>query len=152
MICNSCFQNKDDSLFYLSNRSKCKECVKASTRKNRMENLEERRESDARRYIENPKRKQSLLEYQKTIAGKETLKRAAAKWRENNKDKIAAHGVMNRAIRSGRLSRSTSCEVCNKICLTSGHHEDYFKPLEVTWLCHQCHMKLHRKHKLDGDQ
>lgn len=25
------------------------------------------------------------------------------------------------------------------------HHEDYSKPLEVTWLCRPCHLQVHGK-------
>lgn len=36
------------------------------------------------------------------------------------------------------------CEDCGE-SNTVKHHEDYKKPLEVTWLCCSCHAKRHRK-------
>jgi hypothetical protein len=46
-------------------------------------------------------------------------------------------------LKRGRLVKLT-CEKCG-----SGdsqmHHEDYSKPLEVTWLCRPCHLELHGK-------
>lgn len=31
------------------------------------------------------------------------------------------------------------CEGCNKEKKLTGHHKDYSKPLEVEWLCYECH-------------
>lgn len=35
------------------------------------------------------------------------------------------------------------CESCGDEH-TEMHHEDYGKPLEVQWLCRNCHISLHR--------
>ena len=50
------------------------------------------------------------------------------------------------AVHMGRLTKPNFCEDCarqfpkDKI---HGHHANYGKPLEVAWLCHQCHAKRH---------
>ena len=28
-----------------------------------------------------------------------------------------------------------------------GHHFDYDKPLEVTWVCFECHKQIHKRKK-----
>lgn len=48
-----------------------------------------------------------------------------------------------RAVKDGRLSRPDSCESCGKSCVPQGHHDDYTKPLNVRWLCSQCHSLVH---------
>ncbi len=52
---------------------------------------------------------------------------------------------VNWAIECGQLKRGY-CEDCkappNKKRIV-GHHENYNKPLEVTWLCQSCHMRRH---------
>lgn len=52
-------------------------------------------------------------------------------------DKTKAYRVVHNA----KLLKQP-CEVCgnpNSIA----HHDDYSKPLEVRWLCHTCHNRLH---------
>jgi hypothetical protein len=39
------------------------------------------------------------------------------------------------------------CERCGSM-LSQMHHDDYSKPLEVTWLCRACHLALHREEEI----
>lgn len=50
-----------------------------------------------------------------------------------------------RAIRSGKLIKGI-CEVC-KTKKVEAHHDDYYKPLEVRWLCKKHHRQYHQKAK-----
>ena len=45
------------------------------------------------------------------------------------------------AVAYGQLVREP-CEVCGKLKV-EGHHPDYNKPLEVIWLCHLHHRRVH---------
>jgi hypothetical protein len=47
------------------------------------------------------------------------------------------------ALAGGKLVRPDRCGVCSILCVPDGHHEDYSKPLEVDWMCHQCHIDFH---------
>ena len=57
----------------------------------------------------------------------------------------AAREKVRRAIRSGKLVK-LPCENCGEQKST-GHHEDYSKPLDVIWLCRPCHDAEHAKEK-----
>jgi hypothetical protein len=66
-----------------------------------------------------------------------------------------ARAVLNQEIRAGRITRPDTCARCGEKPGFSaygrskihGHHSDYNKPLEVTWLCVRCHYddSNHRK-------
>ena len=51
------------------------------------------------------------------------------------------------AVRKGDLIVPNKCKRCNKKKKLEAHHEDYSKPLEVTWLCRQCHNEIHNEIK-----
>lgn len=56
----------------------------------------------------------------------------------------AAHRVVFRAVRSGRLVRPTACERCGESPKRiEAHHPDYDRPLDVLWLCKPCHTREH---------
>ncbi len=64
------------------------------------------------------------------------------KWSLANKRARHAHSAVAYALRSGKL-RKTPCAMCGKEKNIHAHHQDYSKPLDVVWLCTQCHRRLH---------
>lgn len=59
-------------------------------------------------------------------------------------DKIRAYRVLELAIHKGEIIKPEYCEVCGDDGLIVGHHEDYSKPLNVKWLCLNCHNEIHK--------
>lgn len=59
---------------------------------------------------------------------------------------VRARALANRAIELGFLVRPERCPECGTDERTiHAHHEDYTRPLNVMWLCSECHGKRHRK-------
>jgi len=48
------------------------------------------------------------------------------------------------ALKNDRLFKKHRCENCDSSNQVEAHHWDYNKPLEVVWLCHRCHCKVHK--------
>jgi len=58
--------------------------------------------------------------------------------------KYRAQQLVNYAVRTGKLVRPDSCEICYKTSVKiNGHHDNYSKLLEVVWVCTSCHRKMH---------
>lgn len=57
----------------------------------------------------------------------------------------SARAAARDAVRTGRLVRPERCSQCGAGGRIQGHHDDYAKPLDVRWLCQECHGKAHRK-------
>jgi hypothetical protein len=47
------------------------------------------------------------------------------------------------AKRRGELVAPDRCSSCTRETKVLAHHEDYARPLDVTWLCSACHMRRH---------
>lgn len=59
-----------------------------------------------------------------------------------------ARKLLNRAVASGKIAKPSECQRCHREASgrrLHGHHDDYSKPLEVRWLCSDCHGLIHRK-------
>lgn len=48
-----------------------------------------------------------------------------------------------RAVQSGVLIVPGRCSACGVQSKLDAHHEDYSRPLDVTWLCRACHKQRH---------
>lgn len=55
----------------------------------------------------------------------------------------AVRSRLRRAVRTGEIIKPLRCEKCGVEEELHGHHADYTKPLEVTWLCARCHRQAH---------
>ena len=89
------------------------------------------------------KRKVYLKKYMKIWEreNKEIRKILKKKWKENNPEKLKAWGLARRNI---KMEIGQLCEICNIKEAKDKHHVDYNKPLEIMFLCKECHQNLHR--------
>lgn len=142
--CFKCGQEKDLDCFYKHSQmgdghlNKCIECAKKDANDHRLKNLERIREYD---------RNRAKLPHRKRIMSLRSKSYKIRKPLENH-----ARCILNNAIRDGRILKPTHCSSCGiKPTRLFGHHKDYYKPLEVLWLCQPCHALEHKKLKALGD-
>ena len=128
-LCSKCKELKDDSDFYKDKRTtdgltcQCKKCHIATTLATR--NKDNAREIN-KKYMRNA-----------VIRNPEKFRE---QWRKYEREMI-----LNCALRDKRLFKPQVCQDCGMDLKLTAHHENYDEPLQVTWLCYECHAKRHRK-------
>ena len=134
--CFKCEQLKRLSEFYKHSQmadgyfGKCKDCAKNDAFIHRLNNLEKVRSYDRERG-KLPHRVKANVDRNRDR-------------RKRNPIQYLAQNMVRNAIRDGRLVKGTKCEDCGTTKKKlMGHHEDYYLPLEVVWLCQVCHIKRH---------
>ena len=165
--CFKCNTEKPLSEFYKhkamgdGHLGKCKECTKKDVKKHREDNHEKVIAYDRSRNML-PHRISARQEYSKTEKGKQSADRARKKYvkTEKGKEKMvmsrkeyirayplrrAANIILRNAVRYKKIIKPRQCSVCDKIGKIHGHHDDYYKPLDVKWFCAQCHKDYHKK-------
>jgi len=148
--CRDCQKLKPLSDFYTHSQmrdghlNKCIECVKRRVGAWRGNNLERVRAYDRLRG-RTEERKAGVRK-----RGREKSREYAhikKEWQERNPHKCQARTKVGNALRAGTLKKPELCFDCKKKCeRLHGHHEDYSKPLDVLWLCCDCHKLRHRKY------
>jgi hypothetical protein len=104
--------------------------------------------------LESFETREQWLQYQREYRKKnrERIRQINKKWRDrvghkwdgHNPVAKASHALVNAAIKNGILKRMP-CEVCGSLEQNRAHHDDYMKPLEVTWFCEKHHREHHNK-------
>ena len=150
--CTKCGETKPLSEFYALARmkdghfNKCKVCFRKDVIANRAARIEYYRAYDRERFQKDPDRRASSMEQAKARAKANPAAMAMKllAYQQKYPEKAAAQNAVNNALRDGKLSRGTCCEVCWSDKRIQAHHPDYSKPLHVWWLCTACHNAIHR--------
>jgi hypothetical protein len=143
--CKVCDVTNDAAEFYKGTTNRCKECHKLRVKQNREGKADYYRNYDVKRYQEDPEVRARHRRYAKTVAGKAIMKKARDNWKNKNLDKSAAHTLLNNAILAGKVEKLKHCSKCGAEGRIEGHHRDYTRPLDVVWLCRQCHVNEHKE-------
>ena len=141
MKCKSCLLELPVFAFYDSNKTKCKECVKAKVRANRMAKIEYYRSFDRAR-ANLPHRVEARAKHRQTDEYKIQHAAACKKWSVSNATRRRAQNVVASAIRDGKVERQP-CLICG--AQAEAHHPDYSAPLAVSWLCSVHHAQTHKE-------
>lgn len=152
-ICKKCGKEKSINDFYVHKEmadghlSFCKECVKKRVAEHRQKNIERIREYDRNRINQKERRIKEIEAIKKNPERYKKYKEQQNSWAKRNKNKRNAHNKLKRVLQKGSIIKPNNCQICGKTnCLIYGHHYDYNKPLDVIWVCSECHGKLHRKY------
>lgn len=140
--CVTCDQFFPASGFYANKRSpigiksECRSCHSKTSVRTRDPNAacDRNREHMRRARVRNPE-KFRVRERARTV---------------RKSDRTEARQQLNNAVRRGEIEKPDMCSDCGKPGMVTGHHEDYGRPLDVVWLCWECHGVRHRGKRLEA--
>jgi hypothetical protein len=162
MICKACNTDLLSTDFYKNNLTTCKKCILEKAKKRYMNN-----ENGIKEYIKKwrsknvemiikrskdyrEKNKNKIREYYRNwylINGRKRTAKDMAyikNWMLNHKKQVQVGQKLHSATRSGRIIKKNECEKCGtKNIRLHGHHKNYNRPYDVTWLCASCHKLEH---------
>ena len=80
-----------------------------------------------------------MRRYYNTPDGFAAFKKNRNKMNQIHHKELIARGKVAYALSTGRLTKPAICEACSKSGRIEAHHADYDRPLDVEWLCTDCH-------------
>lgn len=126
------------------NLEKYKESCKKSAARS-FQKFKQERIKKAREYRENNREKVREQRRRYKRNNKEYIKQKTYEYIARYPEKKNAVQAVNNAIMYGKMTKPKICSKCLLEGHIEGHHTDYSKPLEVIWLCRECHNKEHGK-------
>jgi hypothetical protein len=166
-ICNrrrqvSCFHG--DSRVKSGLRSSCKDCDQDRKRysynhnsvfRRRHNNYQRRYRATSDVYARKLERlRQNRKRKKLTRLQKDRNAQRMRAYRARHPDRIRARNALIHALQSGKIAKPDHCPCCGKperkgadgrTLLHAHHHRGYDHPLDVEWLCIECHLTQHRK-------
>lgn len=135
--CSTCRVEKEESEFW---KRKDRTSGYASSCKKCSNEKRERRKKKDPDYQKRIRRKWYLKNREKQIAKQR-------QWNLKNLDyqKVSARQKLNDAVKLGHVMKRNRCQICDKKGRMEGHHSNYERPLDVIWVCKDCHIKIHKE-------
>lgn len=153
--CFKCGEEKPLSEFYKHKEmadghlNKCKKCTKLDSFGRTKEEIERRKFRDrnrpnAKERVARNSERVRRLKAENNEHYVKTISIPKQKWNKENRYKKSANLKVKRNI-TMKDNKPCQCQLCG--CNDNnleGHHYDYSKPLDVTWLCKRCHSLAHK--------
>ena len=155
-VCTNCGKSEAEASFY-SRGSTCRACVCARVAAYRKTHIVTYRAYDqARRYTA------AFREYQRQWiqqwklrdpeAYRKCIQTANKKSYVSHPEWWAHRNIIRAAMRHGELVRPEKCPRCGSTERIVAHRNHTADPLDVTWLCHTCHMKQVREERVKNTE
>lgn len=131
--------------YKLAHKEKLKEQSRASAARMRAKDPERFKLIKKKFRLRNREKlnEESKAYYQKNIEKRRAAHRAySKKSKEKLRTRTIGQNIAWAAIASKKISKEP-CAICGER-IVEGHHNDYSKPLEITWLCRKHHAAWHR--------
>jgi hypothetical protein len=125
--CDRCGEPWSGKAFYDGRPGICKECHKARVY---------RRRADPQVKAHDYERVKLRLK-----RSGEWKRNRMTKWRIENREKDRAINTVSQAVKNYSLVRGRRCVSCGTDKNVCAFHDDYSKPLKVTWSCRPCRAK-----------
>ena len=93
-----------------------------------------------KKYYEKNRERCNLLKKEYKKRNKGTYAKLQREYRKRYPEKILAHTLSKKI----KIPEKKLCEGCESNLAKEKHHQNYNKPLEITFLCKSCHTKIHR--------
>lgn len=160
--CTKCAETKSIALFYkqkkglLGRTAECKDCRKKRTQKWTDENREKKNFTARKNYIPGKRAKYNEIwrkenpEYFKQYykQNKKIRLECNKRFWKNHPERYKQFCIYQNARNKGILINPNQCQLCGtKEMKIQAHHFDYSKPLQVTWICLECHKEIHKRKK-----
>jgi hypothetical protein len=135
------FYKKKNGLYGV--HAECKKCLKSKNKIYRKENPDKIRIRD-RIYSARLKEQYGKSLNRSHVRMSERSLIGFERYSEK-KMQLLAGSLLNYAVRIELIEKPQKCSNCHKEREIQGHHSDYSKPLQVIWVCVECHAKLHTR-------
>lgn len=130
--------------------SECKDCCSRRRRENYEENKKQILEDRKKYYRENKEKFANYVsKYQKNSPKyRQYQNKYLIKKRKSYDQKFLSRQIVQLALKGKMIFKPSKCTKCENAERIEAHHEDYSRPLDIIWVCYQCHRQIHKSSKV----